>query len=320
MALVLLFALALSGAEPPAAPAVDQPAAADAPLASDVKTADPSAIKSNADGSVTEKVPTREELEDAIPEGAPQSDYEFVAWCHGALAGQIELDPIVEKDMDAIEGKAKAAKRRADDAEIAKEHKKYLALYEQALVAAEKASPTALHQKGVDAEVLGYKIWGPTRNKAAVWRMVDWGNWEVPPRCEKAAKRLYDSASLLGVALKSETPDAQPAADAPRPSEPAKDAPAAETPTPASDAGAPAKDATPPVVTQTQAKASPKATRKRTAKIPVSAAAPAPVPPAKDASETPPAPAADAPDPGKEAPPAPDAAPKPQDDGLRGPQ
>jgi hypothetical protein len=315
MALALLFALALSGAEPPAAPiTADQPAAADARTVTVTSGAEP-----KADGSVAEKIPTREELEDAIPDGAPTSDYEFVAWCHGALAGQIELDPIVEKDMDAIEGKAKAAKRRADDAEIAKEHKKYLALYAQALSAAEKASPTAIHQKGVDAEVLGYKIWGPTRNKAPVWRMVDWGNWEVPPRCEKAAKRLYDSASLLGVALKSETetPDAQPAADAAPPSEPAKDAPAADTPT-TSNAGEPAKDAATPTVTETKAKSPSKTARKRPAKSTTSAAAP--VTPAKDAADTAPAPAADAPDPGKDAPPTPDPSPKPQDDGLRGPQ
>jgi hypothetical protein len=210
MALTLLVALALALGEPPTtseAPAAD-PAATHAP---------------KADGSVGEKIPTREEMEDAIPEGAPKDDYEFVAWCHGALAGQIELDPIVEKDMDAIEGKAAAAKRKAGDAEIAAQHKKYLALYEKALSAAEKASPTAIHEEGVEAELQGYKIWGPTKNKAAVWRMVDWGNWEVPPHCQKAAQRLYEKSSLLGAAL--------------------KDAPAAETPAKVTDpAPAPAQD------------------------------------------------------------------------------
>ncbi len=236
MALALLFALALTAAEPPQA----------TPSSSQSVTVTPDSAKADAsrpDGA-TDKVPTREELEDAIPEGAPKEDYEFVAWCHGALAGQIELDPLVEKDMDAIEGKAKSAKRRADDAEIAKEHKRYLALYEKALLAAEKASPTAIHDNGVAAELIGYKIWGPTRNKEPVWRMVDWGNWEVPPRCEKAAQRLFDRASLLGFALKSEGGDAPPAA-APAP---AKDAPTADAPDPgkaappAADAGAKPQD------------------------------------------------------------------------------
>jgi hypothetical protein len=214
MSVALLLALALSGAAPQAdaapGPAADAPGAA-------APAAPPS----------TGGPPTREQLEDVVPEGAPKDDYEFVAWCHGALAGQVELDPLVEKDMDAIEGKAKAAERRADDQAIAAQHKRYLALYEKALSAAEKASPVAIHQKGVEAELLGYKIWGATRNKAPIWRMVDWGNWEVPPRCEKAAQRLYDRASLLGVALKSEGDPTAPPAASPEPRAPA---PASEAP------------------------------------------------------------------------------------------
>jgi len=210
MALALLMALALSGQEPAAASQSDQPvatAAAPAPVPA-------------ADAA---KATAPQATEDVIPDGAPTDDYRFVAWCHGALAGQVELDPIVEKDMDAIEGKAAAAKRKAGDAEIAAQHKKYLALYEKALSAAEKASPTAIHEEGVEAELQGYKIWGPTKNKAAVWRMVDWGNWEVPPHCQKAAQRLYEKSSLLGAAL--------------------KDAPAAETPAKVTDpAPAPAQD------------------------------------------------------------------------------
>jgi hypothetical protein len=214
MAFALLFALALSGAEPFSPAPADQPIAASAP---------------SAPPAVDPKPMTETQMEDAVPDGAPKDDYGLVAWCHGALSGQIELDPIVEKDMDAIEGKVKAAQRKASDAAIAKEHKRYMALYEKALLAAEKASPVAIHQKGVDAELQGYKIWGPTRNKPPIWRMVDWGNWEVPPACEKAAKRLYDHASLFGEALKSEGPPATP--EAAPPAAPA-DQPVA---TPASD-------------------------------------------------------------------------------------
>jgi len=206
MAFALLFALALSGAEPARSSTTDQPIAASAPHEPAAAPVDPHPM-------------TEVQMEDALPDGAPKDDYGLVAWCHGALSGQIELDPIVEKDMDSIEGKAKAAQRKASDAAIAKEHKRYLALYEKALLSAEKASPVAIHQKGVDAELQGYKIWGPTRNKAPIWRMVDWGNWEVPPACEKAAKRLYDQASLFGEALKSEgpapAPEAAPHADQP---------------------------------------------------------------------------------------------------------
>ena len=207
MALAFFIALALSGQA--AASEADQPVATSAPppvaAAPVVAQAAPIAV------------------EDVIPDGAPTDDYGFVAWCHGALAGQIELDPLVEKDMDSIEGKTAAAKRKAGDTEIASQHKKYMALYEKALSAAEKASPTAIHQDGVEAELQGYKIWGPTKNKPAVWRMVDWGNWEVPPHCEKAAQRLYDRSSLFGVALKDEASDVAKATD-PTGAPPPKDA------------------------------------------------------------------------------------------------
>jgi hypothetical protein len=211
MALALFTAIALlagqTPTEPPTPPKTDAPAAqglGDAiPDPTSMKAAPP-ANPAAGDPAAGLGTTTREAMEDMVPEGAPAPDYEFVAWCHGALAGQIELDPLVEKDMDAIEGKAKAAERHAGDAAIAAQHKAYLSLYERALKAAEAASPSAIHPKGVEAELQGYKIWGPTRNKEPIWRMVDWGNWEVPPRCEKAAKRLYERSTLLGAALKPE--------------------------------------------------------------------------------------------------------------------
>jgi hypothetical protein len=217
MALVLLTAIALLAGQPAgaASPApAQQPTSPSGALGDAIPAPSAKTRASAADGAgsgAAGEASSREAMEDAIPEGAPAPDYEFVAWCHGALAGQIELDPLVEKDMDAIEGKDKAAERKAGDEAIASQHKAYLALYERALKAAEAASPVAIHQKGVDAELQGYRIWGPTRNKAPIWRMVDWGNWEVPPRCEKAAKRLYERSTLLGAALKPEA-DAAPAA------------------------------------------------------------------------------------------------------------
>jgi hypothetical protein len=203
MALALVLSLALGLAQMDAQADAHTAAQADAPPAAAAPAPSDQGMKTAA----------REDEEDVIPEGAPTDDYRFVAWCHGALAGQMELDPIVEKDMDAIEGKAKAAQRKADDEAIAKQHKIYMALYEKALLAAERASPTAIHQDGVEAELQGYKIWGPTRNKAPVWRMIDWGNWEAPPHCQKAAKRLYDRSTLLGAALNPEetAPAASPA-------------------------------------------------------------------------------------------------------------
>lgn len=138
-------------------------------------------------------------------DGLPEDDYERVAWCHGALAAQLELDPIVRADMEKIEGKAKVAARARDDAEIQKERRQYLKDYERALSAAEKASPTMIHPRGVAAEQQGYRFWAPTRAKEPIWRMLDWGMWDANDAgCGEAAKRLLAKSQLFGAALKND--------------------------------------------------------------------------------------------------------------------
>ena len=172
----------------------------------------------------------------------PKDDYGLVAWCHGALAGQLELDPIAHADMISIEGKAKVAARAKSDAEMEKDRRAYLHDYERALAAAEKASPTAIHQYGVESELSGYKLWGATRQKQPIWRMLDWGMWDPNDAgCGDAAKRLYNKATLFGEALKGSGEDKAPEAG----SEPAAPLPPAFT---AHD-GAPVSDAAVPATT-----------------------------------------------------------------------
>jgi hypothetical protein len=169
-------------------------------------------------------------------DGLPKSDYERVAWCHGALAGQLELEPIAHADMEKIEGKAKVAARAKDDAEMVKERRQYLKDYEQALAAAEAASPTMIHPKGVAAEQQGYRLWAGTRNKEPVWRILDWGMWDPNDAgCSEAASRLLNKSQLFGAALKSDDkPEAAetPPAEAPAPEMPAPEMPVPETPKP----------------------------------------------------------------------------------------
>jgi hypothetical protein len=186
MPIAVLFALVLSQATPSDTPSAPQTtgAAADAPAAG-------KDIASPADVS-----------------NLPKDDYGLVAWCHGALAGQLELDPIAHADMISIEGKAKVAARAKDDAQMEKDRREYLHEYERALAAAEKASPTAIHQYGVDSEVSGYKLWAVTRQKQPIWRMLDWGMWDPNDAgCGEAAKRLYNKSSLFGLALKGSGDD-----------------------------------------------------------------------------------------------------------------
>lgn len=154
-------------------------------------------------------------------DGLPKEDYERVAWCHGALAGQLELEPIAHADMEKIEGKAKVAARAKDDAEMLKERRQYLKDYEHALAAAEAASPTMIHARGVAAEQQGYRLWSATRAKEPVWRILDWGMWDPNDvGCSEAAKRLLTKSQLFGAALK--TDDKAEVAPSPPAPEPAK--------------------------------------------------------------------------------------------------
>lgn len=176
-------------------------------------------------------------------DGLPKGDYERVAWCHGALAGQLELEPIAKADMEKIEGKAKVAARAKGDAEMLKERRQYLKDYEKALSAAEAASLTMIHQKGVAAEQQGYRLWTATRNKEPVWRILDWGMWDPNDAgCSEAAERLLNKSQLFGAALKSdEKPEIAeaPAAEVTKPAETLAEAAPAPAPPPVVDPAPP---------------------------------------------------------------------------------
>ncbi len=232
--------------------------------------------------SAAAAAPAPGSLEAAEPprdNGLPKDDYGLVAWCHGALAGQLELDPIAHKDMEQIEGKAKVAARAKEDAEMVKERRAFLKDYEHALAAAEAASPVAIHQKGVDAELRGFRMWNETRNKAPIWRMLDWGMWDPNDAgCNDAAKRLYGKASLFGEALKGSGDDGKTDAAASVKNDARPEAPAAPlaAPEPATAQASEAPAAAPVKSTRT-------VTRKTTKMVKTKAASGAPEPAAESA-------------------------------------
>jgi hypothetical protein len=177
-----LFVLALAAAEPP--PAMQalmekKPAAAEAT----VNAAD-------------------------YPAGAPTDDYGFVAWCHGALNGHMELYEQVKPQLAELE---RSAAEKAHSAQLDKEQmeagKEYLALYSRALVAAERATPTAIHDRGVQADLQGYRMWAPARNADPKNRMWAWLTWELPGRCETVAKKLEERSSLFAETFRRGGPD-----------------------------------------------------------------------------------------------------------------
>ena len=185
------------------------------------------------------------------PGGAPTDDYGFVAWCRGALTGHMELAAVAAPELDRVAAaklaqittgaseaetarlKAQARRDAEHEAELDREQMKagreYLALYARALKAAEAAG--APRARGVDATGQGYRIWSAARAADPKDRMYAYLMWELPGRCETAAKTLESQSGLLGEAFrKAEAPASPPPADAAPSSAP--EAPAPETAAP----------------------------------------------------------------------------------------
>ena len=117
----------------------------------------------------------------------------------------------------------------------------YVVLYGQALDAAEASAPESLHDRGQKEIAEGYRIWAAARAAGSRDKMWSWLMWELPARCETAAKTLKANAGLFGDAYKASAA-AAPAPDAAAPeaaAAPPAD-PAAPTTAPTADPAAPA--------------------------------------------------------------------------------
>ena len=139
--------------------------------------------------------------EEPVPAGAPADDYGLVSWCTGALTGHMTLYTLVRPTLDILPD-SRPKDTAALDAEQTKAGREYLALYQQATRAAEKASPRPIAERGLAMRRAGYAIWAATRSTSdAKARMWTWLGWELPGRCETAAERLYEKSLLSAQAL-----------------------------------------------------------------------------------------------------------------------
>ncbi len=131
-----------------------------------------------------------------VPAGAPSDDFGLVAWCHGALRGHMDLaEQIGEADEE--------------QQTIGRE---YLASYDAALRAAPQSKTTDGARTAAAARQTGYNSWAAARtaqNKDT--QKFTYLGWQLPGRCEHAAKRLGGNADLLGAAM------AQPTREPPLP-------------------------------------------------------------------------------------------------------
>ena len=221
MALASFLALALMAADPQTAAAADvnapmstqpgraRPAPVPAVVPAPTPAAAPAAKADTAAADKTaaatakpEKPKTPAQLADdePLPAGAPSDDYGFVAWCHGALKGHMDLFEVVKPTLNALPD-PDPKMTAASDAEMLEAGAQYLTLYERAMDAAEKASPTEIKPRRIDLEKAGGKIWGAAQLAEPKTRMWSWAMWVLPGRCEYAAERLYEKSNLKGQAL-----------------------------------------------------------------------------------------------------------------------
>lgn len=187
-------------------------------------------------------------VEDRLPQGAPKDDYQFVAWCYGALRGYLDLHDEVMPEVTRIEGQfRKPGTKLSDDlkvyADMQKDGQAQLKTFRGALTAAEKASVRPINTVGAQAVRSGLQTWatGPDVTKAR--KAQEWMSWALPARCDTVAASLESRSKLMGATLnanqKAAPPEEPSAADAVTAAESAPtvlaapaDAPPPETPTP----------------------------------------------------------------------------------------
>jgi hypothetical protein len=144
------------------------------------------------------------------PKGAPTENYDFVAWCHGALAGHMALYQRVKPELISIEQPGEKATDEKNDKLQLAAGREYLALYTRALDGVDKGRTAPLIARRKAAEAQGAAIWEPYKSVQPRQQMWAWVGWDLPGRCETAAKALLTPAGRLA-ALHSHAPDAQPA-------------------------------------------------------------------------------------------------------------
>jgi hypothetical protein len=175
------------------------------------------------------------------PKGAPTDPYRFVAWCYGSLRGYLDLHDEVMPEVTRIESTYRPPGRKlADDlkvyADMQKDGRAELKLFQAALTAAEKASLRPINVEGAAAVQQGRSVWQAGAGVTKARKAQEWMSWALPAKCESTAKDLETRATLMGASFRSTEPEpalsdaappAPPVAEAAPPAAPPADAPAA---------------------------------------------------------------------------------------------
>ena len=163
-----------------------------------------------------------------LPAGAPTQDYPLTAWCYGAMSEYLDIYERVKPDLKAIDkmfGSSVPNEPQPYASDMAAAHVE-LKVLADAVVAAEKASPSSIAPQGADAVKSGRSVWALAEAKTNRELARAWLSWALPDRCDSTARALTTKSALLGQALKYNTPPPTPTdAESPPPSAPAPQTP-----------------------------------------------------------------------------------------------
>lgn len=154
----------------------------------------PLAPRAGGDGPVS----TAQRVGDGLLSSAPSGDYEFTAWCYGALSRHMEIYDMVEPELRAI-GK----RLNSEDADM----KGYgdqldagyrtLAQYRAAVEAAESVATRPINVQGAAALEQGRQVWARINTVDKSSQAYSWMSWELPDRCGETAARLETRSKTL---------------------------------------------------------------------------------------------------------------------------
>ena len=174
-------------------------------------------------------------VEDRLPNGAPRDDYQFVAWCYGALRGYLDMHDEMMPEVTRIESQFRKPGTKLEDdlkvyAQMQKDGRGQLKTFQTALTAAEKASVRPINTLGANAVRQGRQIWNTAEGVTKARKAQEWMSWTLPARCETISASLENRAKLMGATFKVN--------EEPAPAEAAPVAEPAPTETPQATPGA----------------------------------------------------------------------------------
>ncbi len=145
-----------------------------------------------------------------IPPGAPDDDYGLVSWCQGALTGHMSLYKLVKPQLDEMERKGEEKDNARIDEQQQQAGREYLTLYAHVRQVADQRSSGSQRLRGDAARADGEHIWAAARLADPSTRMWSWIMWELPARCETAARRLELNRGVMGEVVRGHNADDGP--------------------------------------------------------------------------------------------------------------